>query len=104
MTNNVAATILSQLGGRRRLELMMNAKDFVGDDNSLQFSIPSSTTINKANKVCIKLEADDTYTLKAYRFNKRTLECPQVGETKNNIYVENLHESFTALTGLHLKL
>ena len=101
--HTVAETILRQLGGNKFLA-MTGANNLVGSDRYLQFNVPASLTKRKINKVWIELTEYDTYTLKAYKFNRSTLECPQIGETISNVYVETLRSAFTQLTGLETSL
>ncbi len=100
---SVAETILMQLGGNRFLA-MTGAKNLVGAENYLQFDVPARLAKNGVNKVRITLTPSDTYELKAFKFSRRTLECPQVGETTSNVYVENLRSAFTRLSGLDTSL
>lgn len=99
MTNSVAQTILSQLGGNKFLA-MTGAKNLVGGSDSLQFSIGRGA-VNKANKVRITLTASDDYTVSFYNYRK--LELREI-ETVSGIYADNLCAVFTDRTGMAVSL
>lgn len=95
----IAQTIQTQLGGSR-FSAMTGARDFVGGSNFLQFSIGRGAK-NKANKVRVTLEANDTYTVEFFRVvscNVRT-----VGEA-HGVYASGLQATFTNATGMDTKL
>lgn len=101
-----ADIIAQQLGGQRKLKLMVGAKDFFSDDNgnTLVFNFKSS----KANYVRITLNSMDTYDVKFQkigRLNKKTFEVPvkDVAEY-NGIYHDQLMDIFEEVTGLYLTL
>lgn len=96
----VSKEILAQLGGGRFIA-MTGAKQFVGDDASLTFRLPSSMTKGRASGMRITLAADDTYTLETFkivRFEMRIIE------TCRGIYEDVLRRTFTQMTGLDTSL
>lgn len=95
----VATQILEQLGGNR-FAAMTGAKQFVGGERSLQFSIGRGAT-NKANKVRVTLAADDTYTVEF--FNLRGVNLKPCGEV-SGVYADRLQAVFTEATGLDTHL
>jgi hypothetical protein len=99
MTNlTVANTILQQLGGNH-LIAMAGAKNFVGDKNSLIFSIGRNSS--KANKVRVTLMPSDTYKVEFFQYRNLDLKVLQVYE---DVYVDNLRSIFTSYTGLDISL
>lgn len=100
MANQVAQTILEQLGGRRFV-VMTGANYLTGDANSLRFRLSSRLTSNKANLVKITLEASDLYTIEYFRC--RGLEVTSVGRD-DGVYAEQLRSFFTKATGLETSL
>lgn len=100
----VAHTIQEQLGGRM-FAMMTGAKDFMGGDNFLQFSIPASRgkAPGKVNKCRVTLAGDDTYTVTFYYYNRRTFDCPVVC-SESGIYADVLADYFTEVTGLYTTL
>lgn len=97
MTNEVANTILAQLGGRRFIA-MTGTKNFVGSDTYLQFDLPRGCA-NKATKCRVTLDANDTYTVTFYKWNARKLDMATVGE-QTGIYCDMLRNVFTEATGM----
>jgi hypothetical protein len=96
----VANTILEQLGGAGRLTAMIGAKNFVGDENSLQFGFTAKSK-NKANKIVIRLMPDDTYkvtfwTVRGVKFMK--------GAERFDVYADSLRSLIESETGLYLSL
>lgn len=104
--NGVSATILQQLGGRKFI-VMTGAKNFLGDDKSLMFSLPSTRHFVKdgINKVRITLDPSDTYTIEFMKIGKRN-GIPHVNTVKKteDIYSDVLQEVFTRYTGLTTRL
>ena len=109
MTRNqeIANTILEQLGGRRFI-VMTGAKDFVAIDNGLRFTIGRNAS--KANRVAIKLNSLDLYDIeffyyRPWRFNARTMkEVPEKRETIKTFdgaYCDMLQPIFTETTGMY---
>lgn len=99
MTNlTVANTILEQLGGNKFIA-MTGAKNFVGDTDSLMFSIGRNSS--KANKVRVTLMPSDTYKVEFFQFRSLDLKVLKAYE---DVYVDNLRSIFTSYTGLDTSL
>lgn len=102
MSNQVAQTILQQLGGRR-FAVITGAKDFscVGDEPALSFRLPGNMTKDRINHVKIVLNSSDLYdvTFSAIRASK----VKEVAKS-NDVYAENLIELFEHTTGLYAHL
>lgn len=96
--NEVAKTILAQLGGNRFI-VMTGAKNFVYDKSSLHFSV--GKTKNKANKIVVKLDPDDTYTMTFYKL--RGIDLTKISE-HSGLYFDQLQSVFTRETGLYTRL
>jgi len=96
----VATTILEQLGGNRFLA-MTGAKNLIGGDQMLQFSLPGNLTRDKSNKMRITLSPLDLYTVETFRI--RGAEC-KVCSVEDGIYFDSLRETFTRITGLDTSL
>lgn len=95
----VAQNILNQMGGRR-VQVMVNGRDFVYDDNSVSFKFSGS---QKTNQVHVKLNGMDTYNVTFYKWKPQKLEHTKVKEV-NGIYAEDLKPFFEDTTGLYLSL
>jgi len=100
----VANTILEQLGGNR-FRAMTGAKNFVGGESQLTFSIPrarDSLSKRYINKVAITLDhGHDTYDMKFYNIRGANVEEVRSFE---GVYNDQLQEIFTSVTGLYASL
>ena len=95
----VAQTIIAQMGGTRRLSLMVGASLFAGDDTSAMFSFKGS---RKMNKCRVTLDASDTYTVEFFKFSPSKLNIAPVVEEISGVYAEMLVDIFESRTGLYL--
>lgn len=93
MSLEVAKNILQQLGGNR-FTAMTGAKEFLGGADTLSFKIPRS---NGINAVSIKLEANDTYTMRFISASVRKIDEKVV---HRDVYADQLQSLFTEATGL----
>lgn len=91
----VANTILAQLGGRVFIA-MTGAKNLVGGENFLMFSIPS----RKINKVKITLTPADDYTVECFKIHGANVAKRATFE---GVYCDQLQEVFTDATGLYTR-
>jgi hypothetical protein len=98
----VANTILEQLGGRKFL-VMTGAKNLIGSQTSLTMKVNGRYQGKKVNKVTIRLDPSDTYTVEAGYFAMRQLTT-EIRATREGVYCDNLQAVFTSLTGLATKL
>jgi hypothetical protein len=97
----VATTIIEQMGGTRRLQAMVGAHDFLGDDKSAQFGFKGC---RKANKCRVVYDyGSDLYTFELWHFNKRTFDFKKVFEL-DGVYWDMLKSLFEEETGLYLSL
>ena len=109
MTNQeIAQTIIQQMGGFGRLQAMVGAKDFVALTPSESEAHGPGILFNfkgsrKANKCRVTLSWNDTYRFELYKYNRRTLKCPKVFEI-DDIYCDMIIQIFEEETGLYLSL
>lgn len=82
------------------MSAMLGTKFFVAVDQGLQFDFKGC---RKANKCRVTLNPDDTYKFELFKFNRRTLECPQVYEL-DGVYWDMLKPVFENETKLALSL
>jgi len=101
-TQQVAQTILSQLGGNRFIA-MTGCSNFGSTPSSLSFKLPRGFA-NKATHCVITLDASDTYTVEFVKCNMRAAVYRQVVAETSMVYAESLTELFTAATGLEVRL
>lgn len=95
----VAKTILQQMGGTNRLRAMLGTKQFVSLDNGVQFKFPSPH--GGPNFVKIILDPSDTYIMTFGR-----VRGTQFKKTKEHsgVYADQLRKLFEKETGLYLSL
>jgi hypothetical protein len=105
-SGDVANTILQQLGGSRRLSVMLGAKHFLsghkdgGALGGLSFQFPRPSR-GKPNFVKILLMPDDTYTVE---FGSRHGYNYKVLKKVDGIYADQVGDLFQRVTGLRLSL
>lgn len=102
MQNEIARTILAQLGGNRFLA-MTGARNLVAHTAALSFKLPRGFAGNKASHVKITLDPTDTYTVEFLAWNARKMEMRTISSTPG-AYAEDLQRVFTAETGLDTRL
>ena len=93
----VAQTILSQLGGTRRLNLMTGAKNFVGRADGVTFKVGRNG--KKVTHVEITLRADDTYDVR-FLWVRGTNVIER--HKTEGAYNDMLRPLFEAQTGMYL--
>lgn len=97
MANEVAKTIVAQLGNRALF--MLGAQHLLAIESGLQFAVRGSKL---ANRIVIKLDAGtDTYTVQFWKV--RGASCKQVSEYEM-VYVDSLHRLIESETGLRVSL
>ena len=98
----VAKTILNQLGGNRFI-VMTGARNLVGSDDSLSFRLPGGGGFCKNGINCVKitLNGSDLYDVKYMRTRGAKVK---VIEEVNDLYFDNLTDSFERVTGLRTSL
>lgn len=106
----VADIILDQLGGNKFV-VMTGSKNFVSDGNTMRMTLAKNAS--KANRLWITLEADDTYTMRFFKYtaprlNTKTYtftdeKITEVKTTKG-VYCDMLQDIFTSTTGLYTRL
>ena len=100
MANQVAQTILEQLGGRRFVA-MTGSKDFVGGENYLKFKLARGLK-NKATHMMITLQPNDTYFVEFLKWNGKAMTFKAISQHAD-IYCDQLQELFTEETGYYTK-
>ena len=102
MANQIAETILQQIGGGK-FKIMTGAKNFLSHkEGALSFRIPSRFAKFGINYVKITLNASDTYDVE---YGKVGAKCKyDVITVSVNIYADMLQRDFTTVTGLDTHL
>lgn len=96
----VPTTILQQLGGNR-FKVMTGASSFAGDETMLSFRLPARMTKHRAWGMRIVLQPNDLYLLEL--LTMKDFEVKTV-DRREDVFVENLQETFTDMTGLDTSL
>lgn len=111
----IAKTILDQMGGVGRIQMMTGAKNFLHDKNSVSFDFPNKGK-GKPNHVKITyVRGRDSYDVEFGRkFTRREEYAPgmpkisvpdyKVLKEYRDIYFDQLIELFEKTTGLYLKI
>jgi len=99
----IAQTILAQLGGRRFIA-MTGARNLIGGENYLMFSLPAGFAKNGINNVRITLDWTDTYIFEALKITRRPELKFEPIEKLERVYAEDLQRIFTEVTGLDTHL
>ena len=99
-SQTIATEILNQLGGNRFVA-MTGARHIAHDAGALRFRLPSRFAARGINFVCVKLTANDDYTVEYGTL--RGLNY-RVVEVQENVYCDTLRASFKAATGLDCTL
>lgn len=100
INQEIAQTILQQLGGKRRLKLMVSAWNFKVEYNSTSFRFMGSQV---ANYVKIIFDPSDTYNLEFMLINTTQGVCEEK-EKFTMIYNDMLVNTFEEYTGLYLSI
>lgn len=101
-TQQVAETILDQLGGHRFV-IMTGAKNFVsGDKDGVPYL---SMRLPRNHHMTIKLDPSDTYTMEYVKITTRNFTFKKtVIEESSHVYCDMLQHEFTRMTGFYTYL
>lgn len=98
MSNEVATTILDQLGGNKFI-VMTGAKNFASTNNGLVFKIGRNA--GKCTHVRITLTPMDTYLMEFLYVSIKGMKT--LGQY-TDVYCDKLQELFTEFTGMYTRL
>ena len=98
----IAINILAQLGGNK-FRVMTGAKNFLGGEDHLQFSLPRGFASKGINKVKVTLLPSDTYKVEFLKFVPKTLDVKTIAAYEG-VYCDDLQRIFTKETGLDTHL
>jgi len=99
MTRNqeIAMTILEQMGGRGRLNVMVGAKNFMAIENGVQFKFGLNQKMNTCRVILNDL---DLYDFELWQITPK--RCVKRYE-EHGLYDDMLVKEFETQTGLYLK-
>ena len=100
MSNQIAQTIMQQIGGNR-FAVMTGAKQFVALGNGLQFKLPSNFAKKGINCIKITLTPADLYDVEFFKI--RGMNVTEV-EKSEGLYADMLQSEFRRVTGLDTHL
>jgi len=97
-STEIANTIAQQLGGTRRLAMMVGAKNFVALESGLTFKLGKGAK-DGITHLTVTLDADDTYTVRFQRV--WGTKVTEKGTTEG-AYADMLTNLFESATGFYL--
>jgi len=100
--NEIASTIIEQLGGPRALSLMLGLKHILTSDKGVDIRFACKNE-RRINHVRVMLTPRDTYDMTFYRIAKGGLVCDEVSANED-VCADSLIEVFERTTGLGLRL
>jgi len=98
--NAVTKTIYEQFGGFRAMSMIGGSVVYDNEKSSITV-VFKAKAFNKANKVTIQLQADDTYTVQFW--NIRGIKAVMISELEM-VYANQLQDVFEEATRLRLSL
>lgn len=100
----IATTIVQQLGGAGRMKAMLGFKQLIAIDNGLTIVLPARFAKDGINRVDIVLNGKDLYDMKFWKLGRAPhYKVTTVSESKDN-YFDMLQSEFREHTGLALSL
>ncbi|MCD6056307.1 MAG: hypothetical protein K0R12_1269 [Gammaproteobacteria bacterium] len=97
MSNEIAKTILAQMGGNKFLA-MVPIKIILAKPNGVIFHLKG--VFNKVSVIDVTLNSMDLYDVKYFgSFNRKTLDRKLITQS-DGIYFDMLQSDFTSTTGL----
>lgn len=103
MDNQIAATILQQIGGKRFV-VMTGSHDFINLGNGLRMSLRRNKTSANRLEIIYDVSAD-LYNMRFYRqsFSRKTFEV-KIKDIKiyECVYFDMLEDIFSDVTDMHL--
>jgi len=97
---NIAETIAAQLGGTRRLSMMVGAKNFVALESGLTFKLGKGAK-DGITHCTVELTADDLYTVRFQRVYGAKVTDKV---TTEGAYADMLVDLFESATGFYLSI
>ena len=98
--NAIAATIVQQLGGGRKLQMFIGLKQLINERNGVTLVFPKPKHRGAVNRVRITLNGKDLYDMEFIRTHGRSVK---VVREFNDVYAEDLKDRFEDGTGLYIR-
>lgn len=94
-----AETILEQIGGIGRLQMMLGTKFLLHDDEAITFDFKGNRKMNRCKiSYC---RASDLYHVEFFKYSPKKLNCQSVNDYAG-VYADRLRFLFETVTGLYL--
>ena len=98
--NAIAATIVNQLGGGRKLQMFIGLKQLINERNGVTLVFPKPKHRGAVNRVRITLNGKDLYDMEFIRTHGRSVK---VVREFNDVYAEDIKDRFEEGTGLYIR-
>jgi hypothetical protein len=98
--NEIATTILQQLGGSRKLQMMIGLKQVISEPLGVTLVFPLPSHEGAVNRVRITLNGLDLYDMDFIRTRGTS---QKVVKEFDNVYAEDLKSMFEKGTGLYIR-
>lgn len=98
--NQIAATIVQQLGGGRKLQMFIGLKQLINEPNGVTLVFPKPKHRGAVNRVRITLNGKDLYDMEFIRTHGRSVK---VVKEFNDVYAEDIKDRFEEGTGLYIR-
>lgn len=98
--NNIAATIVKQLGGGRKLQMMIGLKQLINEPLGVTLVFPKPKHAGAVNRVRITLNGMDLYDME---FIRTRGSSQKIVKEFNDVYAEDLRDRFEDGTGLYIR-
>jgi len=96
----IANTIVQQLGGSRKLQMMIGLKQILTASNAVTLVFPKPKHAGAVNRVRITLNGLDLYDMEFIRTHGRSVK---VVKEFNDVYAEDIKDRFEEGTGLYIR-
>ena len=98
--NQIASTIVQQLGGGRKLQMFIGLKQLINEPNGVTLVFPKPKHRGAVNRVRITLNDMDLYDMEFIRTHGRSVK---VVKEFNDVYAEDIKDRFEEGTGLYIR-
>jgi hypothetical protein len=99
-SNNIAATIVRQLGGGGKLQMMIGLKQLINEPLGVTLVFPLPKHSGAVNRVRITLNGKDLYDMEFIRTRGMSQKIVKVF---NDVYAEDIKDRFEEGTGLYIR-
>lgn len=98
--NQIAATIVNQLGGGRKLQMFIGLKQLINEPLGVTLVFPKPKHAGAVNRVRITLNGKDLYDMEFIRTRGSSVK---VVKEFNDVYAEDIKDRFEEGTGLFIR-